>query len=225
MAKYFNIIIKSFFYQILLFPLCLSIDSKALNEILLKEHNKYRLLHNSRALLLENKIIKDATVYAESLVKNSEFIGSSGIYYKGDEKYGENIFQCNNKKCKSQDFSLAVTTWYSESSSYNFDSNIGIKGTYNFTQMIWKSTKKMGCGIGQRNDENYIIVCFYYPRGNIDEQYLNNVFIGNNTKIDNNIDELDNYADYDAYINNERYFDFKKINIILIIFILFIEFI
>ena len=72
--------------------------------------------------------------------------------------------------------------------------------------MILKNTKKKGCGIGQKNEENYIIVCFYYPKWHIEEQYQNNVLVGNNTEIDNNVYELDNYPDYDAYINNERCF-------------------
>ena len=53
---------------------------------------------------------------------------------------------------------------------------------------------------------------------------IKNVFIGNNT-IDNNVYELSNYPDYDAYINNEMDFYLNKFNIILFMFILFIEFI
>ena len=92
--------------------------------------------------------------------------------------------------------------------------------------MIQKNKKKIGCGIGQKNEGNYIIICFYFPKGNIEEQNKDNVFIGNNT-IDNNIYELNNYPDYDAYINisNEIYFYLNKINIILFMLILFIEFI
>ena len=223
MSKYLNIIIKSFLYQLLFLPLYLSLDSKELNNILLNEQNKYRAIHNSKDLSLDNKIIQDATIYVESLSKKSELFESSGTYYQGDGKYGENFYYCNKEECRTN-VKLAVTTWYEESSKYNFDSNIGIKGTYNFTQMIWKNTKKIGCGIGQKNEENYIIVCFYYPRGNIEEQYKDNVFVGNKTEIDNNVYELDNYPDYDAYINNGRYFDLNRINIVLIMFIILFEF-
>jgi len=226
MSSYFKLTLKSFFYQIIFIPLYLTLDSKILNEILLQEQNKYRLLHNSRNLSLDNKIIKDASTYAESLTKNSELIFEpSGIYYNTDEKYGENIFYCNKKTCKDQNVTLAVTTWYEESLNYNYDTNEGIEGTHNFTQMIWKNTKKIGCGLGEKNDESYVIVCFYYPKGNIVNEYKDNVLKGNNTIKEDNAEEYNNiYEDYDEYINNNKYLGLNKYYFLLIIFAVLVEF-
>ena len=203
MSKYFTSITLLFFFQILLFPKYLSIDIKNLNNILLQEHNKYRYIHNVKKLTLDNKIINAATVYAESLASNSipYYLEPSGIYYNENEKYGENLFQCNKKSCKMDNISLVTTIWYNESLNYDFSLNEGNKETNNFTQMVWKDTKKMGCGIGVRNDESYKIVCFYYPRGNVDEKYNENVFIGNNTIKETNTEKVIEYNNYDDYIN------------------------
>ena len=116
--------------------------------------------------------------------------------------------------------SLVTTIWYNESLNYDFSLNRGIKGKDNFTQMVWKETKKMGCGIGVRNDESYKIVCFYYPRGNIDGKYNENVFIGNNTQKEVSIEKIIEYNNYEDYIN--RYEDCLIKNSFFIEKILFI---
>jgi len=41
-----------------------------------------------------------------------------------------------------------------------------------YTQIIWKDTKKVGCGYAQ-GDTRAILVCQYYPQGNIGGQTTN----------------------------------------------------
>lgn len=43
-----------------------------------------------------------------------------------------------------------------------------------FTQMVWDSTTHVGCAKSTDNT-NMVLVCNYYPRGNVDGQYTNNV--------------------------------------------------
>ena len=40
--------------------------------------------------------------YMQNLSQNSDpyYLVPSGSYYNSDEKYGENLFQCNKKSCK-----------------------------------------------------------------------------------------------------------------------------
>ena len=226
MSKYFNYLAKTFLYQIIFLPIYICIDKQTLNKILLQEINKYRILHNAKKLSLSDQIIKDATVYAESLLKNSDpyYLEPSGAYYQGDEKYGENLFQCNRKSCRLENYTLAVDIWYNESSNYDFKLNKGSSKTINFTQMVWRNTKKMGCGIGQRDDGNYKIVCLFYPRGNVDEKYEENVLVGNNTQAEVKTDQVVenvNYDNYEDYItNNGNYF--KKRSIIYLEFLCFL---
>ena len=224
MTKYFNSLKTILIlFNFLFVPIYSIIDSKTLNNILLQEQNKYRKIHNSKKLTLDSKIVNDATVYAQSLAQNSDpyYLEPSNSYYNSDEKYGENLFQCNKKSCKLENITLVTDIWYNESNSYDFKLNKGLKGTYNFTQMIWRNTKKIGCGIGYRSDESYKVVCFYYPRGNINGKYEENVLIGNNTITEEEIKtdqpQQQEYNNYEDYITEDRSFFVNKINLVKII--------
>ena len=233
MSKNINPTLIQIIFQIILISFLSPIysiiyDTKTLNNILLQEINKYRNLHNARKLSSDSKIINDAQVYAESLSKNSDpnFLIPSDTYYESDKKYGENLFQCNKKFCKTENISYVINLWYNESINYDYKLNKGLNITNNFTQMIWKGTKKMGCGIGYRdNEDNYKVVCFFYPKGNIEGKFEENVLIGNNTKkeeeiIESNI-EYKNYEDYISdrsfYINMKEIYLFGVILCILLL--------
>ena len=84
--------------------------------------------------------------------------------------------------------------------------------------MIWKKTKKMGCGVGQIDDNSYKIVCFYYPKGNVDDKYGDNVLPANNSIIEQlNAEPQKEYGDYNDFINSE---DFLRNNIFIFLLIL-----
>ena len=69
-----------------------------------------------------------------------------------------------------------VDRMYQGVSSYDF-SNPGFKeGVGHFTQLVWKNTKKIGCGIAVDDKETYFVTCFYYPSGNYNSQFAVNVF-------------------------------------------------
>lgn len=58
----------------------------------------------------------------------------------------------------------AVDAWYNELSSYKFD-NPGWSGaTGHFTQLVWVSTTKVGCGFNGRCGMA-TFVCQYSPAG------------------------------------------------------------
>ena len=224
MSNYFNSLIPFILPQIIILsfflPTKANFDSKSLNDILLSEINKYRYLHNVKKLSLDSKIINDAQVYAESLCKHSDpyFLEPSDTYYESDQKYGENLFQCNKKTCKADNITIVSNVWYNETHLYDYKTNKGIKGTYNFTQMVWKGTKKMGCGIGYRNDESYKVVCFFYPKGNVEEKYKENVLVRNNTKIEEEVVETEiEYNNYEEYISQNRSNFIKVLNMIGVI--------
>ena len=45
----------------------------------------------------------------------------------------------------------------------------------NFTQLIWKNTKEVGFGFSYDRKGNFYVVANYFPSGNIEGQYQNNV--------------------------------------------------
>ena len=194
-------------------PINNCIDTIVLNNILLQEHNKYRKKHGVPNLELDNDLIKGATAYAESLAKNADpnYLVPSNNYYMGDEKLGENLFQCSKKTCQMENFTQPLDIWYNEIEFYNFNKNEGDKSTANFTQMVWKSTKKLGCGVGQKTETSYKVVCHYLPKGNIYEKYDINVLPVQTVKEQNEKDNTNNNFNgtYEEYITKGS-FNLKK---------------
>lgn len=63
-------------------------------------------------------------------------------------------------------FSDAVDAWYSEVSSYNFDAPGWSSQTGHFTQLVWKSTTKVGCAYTTKCTWS-TYVCQYSAPGNV----------------------------------------------------------
>lgn len=62
-----------------------------------------------------------------------------------------------------------------------------------FTQLVWRTTEKLGCGMAQ-NDINIIyVLCFYNPPGNLDGQYDSNIMLA---KKDGDSDSGCSYTDF-----------------------------
>ena len=73
------------------------------------------------------------------------------------------------------DGSDATMFWYNEQSNYDYSSNLCNYGSVcgHFTQMIWKNTKKIGCGQSTRKKGSMTTVywvCQYDPPGNYNGQ-------------------------------------------------------
>ena len=75
-----------------------------------------------------------------------------------------------------------MSSWYNEVSDYDYD-NPGFSGkTGHFTQVVWKNSTKLGCGVAQGvktiggNQYNaFYVVCQYTPAGNVLNQFPDNV--------------------------------------------------
>ncbi|CAF3536542.1 unnamed protein product [Rotaria sp. Silwood2] len=62
----------------------------------------------------------------------------------------------------------AVKGWYDEISMHNFQRPKFSPKTGHFTQLVWKSSKKLGVGIAYSPDRRGVyVVANYYPAGNI----------------------------------------------------------
>lgn len=80
--------------------------------------------------------------------------------------------------------------WYEEVKKYifDFDSNDRTedednfkRGTGHFTQLVWASSKRIGCGIGVADsDKKFFGVANYDPAGNYLGDFDNNVFPASN---------------------------------------------
>lgn len=136
-------------------------------------HNYYRKKHRSTGSLKKSsRLRRQATRWA----KRCSFRHSSGSYIGSND--GENLAQGYNSVTT---YKAAIKMWYNEIKYWSFSRSRGNGrgATGHFTQMIWKSTKYVGCyrkycgkssGMKKR-----LTVCQYYPAGNYAGRYKSNV--------------------------------------------------
>lgn len=69
----------------------------------------------------------------------------------------------------------SISQWYNGKQFYNFSSPVYNQKSGYFTQLVWKSTNKIGCGLAMNDENKAISVVYYYPRGNVIGQFNENV--------------------------------------------------
>ncbi|KAF8967011.1 hypothetical protein BGZ46_000238 [Entomortierella lignicola] len=125
--------------------------SKKEQQSILDAHNKYRALHQAPPLTWNAK----SAAFGDAWIQACQFQHSHG-------KHGENL------AAGYKDFKSAIAGWYNEVKSYNYN-NPGFSGaTGHFTQVVWKSTKTVGCAKKYCSNSKWTIyICEYDPPGNI----------------------------------------------------------
>uniref|UniRef100_A0A0N5BLQ0 SCP domain-containing protein n=1 Tax=Strongyloides papillosus TaxID=174720 RepID=A0A0N5BLQ0_STREA len=126
----------------------------------LSEINYYRMKHNASGLV-ENQHFSNVAQHSLSiLLRNTR---------KMNVKRFDNIGKGNVFTAP-----LIVNEWYGEHKNYNYNSNIGSRGTRHFTALVWKSAKQIGFGVVRKGDRIY--VKFYFDKSiNIPNLYRQNV--------------------------------------------------
>ncbi|GLC52910.1 hypothetical protein PLESTB_000687000 [Pleodorina starrii] len=154
----------------------------------LSRTNAYRALHRSDPLEWDPLLASSSQTFAEELVGR----GCAGtLSHAHDFGYGENVMSLlrypapNGSACMD-----ATESWYGESWSYLFGSprpytdNTG-KEVGHFTQMVWRNSSAMGCGVAVseaplrfpsgtiHTGGCKVVVCRYFPAGNVpDNQHF-----------------------------------------------------
>jgi uncharacterized protein YkwD len=90
-------------------------------------------------------------------------IASQAFSHRPNNRYGENIYAISGGAASAAE---AVATWAGEARGYDIRNNScsGICGHY--TQLIWRSTTTVGCGVAS-DAERQVWVCNYNPPGNV----------------------------------------------------------
>ena len=135
----------------------------------LARHNFYRAQHNAGDLVRSAKLERIAQEAAEYMVKINNFYFPEATY--NNKPIGMNLFW-NNHRFNGNSI---TNRWYDERNKYDFNNPVYNKDAGGFTQLVWKSTKKMGCGYACKALECYGI-CTYYPAGNYKGMFEENVF-------------------------------------------------
>ena len=122
---------------------------------LLSAHNLYRAKHHAPALAWDDTL----AAYALWHASKCEFRHST------THRYGENL------AAGYPDIQAAVHAWYAEGSSYYYYFPGFSYRTGHFTQLVWKSSKKLGCAYvscdGRNGTPGKYLVCEYSPAGNM----------------------------------------------------------
>jgi pathogenesis-related protein 1 len=82
-----------------------------------------------------------------------------------DGPFGENIFWGSGRRWNP---TQAVGAWVDEKKWYNYANNSCSPGQdcTHYTQIVWRTTTKVGCAIIKCNSGDTFITCNYYPPGN-----------------------------------------------------------
>ncbi|XP_019932532.3 uncharacterized protein LOC109622581 [Aedes albopictus] len=137
----------------------------------LAEHNRLRAQHSAAPLVLDESMCQYAQAWANNLASKNI------LQHRTEKRFGENLYVVFGKaSCSGAD---AVQSWYKEIKDYTFgqpDPGVKFSKVGHFTQVVWKSSKRLGVGMAIASGGNGVyVVCNYDPPGNFKNRYAENV--------------------------------------------------
>jgi uncharacterized protein YkwD len=131
-------------------------------------HNQWRTRTGVPAIRWSNGLTASAQQWADQLarsgcrIKHSTGANGENIYWAGAAQRSDGT--SSRQEITEQN---VVDAWGNEVKDYDYASNSchGVCGHY--TQVVWKSTAEVGCGMTFCSDKAQIWVCHYSPRGNM----------------------------------------------------------
>jgi glioma pathogenesis-related protein 2 len=156
-----------------------ALDVNGLRNNALETHNTYRSAHKTPVLNVSQSLNASAQKYADQLAVKGVF------EHSGMPGIGENLFVLHTTAPAINSSNLAkhaVKSWYDEASLYNYNSPDFSHQTGHFTQIVWKDSTQIGCGISQGAStikgtryNSFYVACHYNPPGNVMRQFASNV--------------------------------------------------
>lgn len=143
---------------------------------ILNSTNFFRWQHNASYIPWNISLAKYALNYAEEC---------DWAHSHSKEGYGENLAR------GYVDVTSAVDAWGYERDLYKFTPTDKVTGfdekTGHFSQLVWKGTQSVGCGVFACNGKNgiggFMLVCEYYPAGNVQSTGSNkNIYFQENVQ-------------------------------------------
>ncbi len=120
-------------------------------------HNLVRSKIGIPPLVWSDQIAGWAQDWANTLLSSGE------LAHRGDRQYGENLYEASGFRPTAYQ---VVNAWAAEARNYQYGSNSCSAICGHYTQVIWRDTKAVGCGVA-RDAKREIWVCNYAPFGNI----------------------------------------------------------
>jgi uncharacterized protein YkwD len=141
-------------------------DTVSIAEEFVIAHNAFRKHFKLPSVVWDQDMADYAQEWANYLQqeRNCKMMHRSKAGRK-ERKYGENLSWASGKHMEPI---YIVKQWVKEAKDYNYDTNSCTPGMKcgHFTQVIWKTTERIGCGVAYC-DNSEVWVCNYDPPGNI----------------------------------------------------------
>jgi uncharacterized protein YkwD len=130
---------------------------RLVEQALLDAHNAVRVRVGSPPLVWSDALATDAARWANHLVATHTFV------HQPNDPHGENLFLMAGGTATPLE---VVRAWMAEMRDYDHNTNScsGVCGHY--TQVIWRSTRAVGCGMAF-DGYRQVWVCEYEPPGNV----------------------------------------------------------
>lgn len=125
---------------------------------MLAAHNLYRARVGTTSLAWSEQLATRAQQWADTLIQRNAFTPR-----RDGAPVGENLFEISGGR---ETPANVVAAWMSEAANYNYETNSCSARCGHYTQVIWKTTKLVGCGVAG-NGKREVWVCDYYPPGNV----------------------------------------------------------
>jgi pathogenesis-related protein 1 len=140
---------------------------------MLAAHNKWRAAVGvSEKLSYSPELAASAQAWANKLKQGNQ----CKMRHSAGEGYGENLYWASalnwsdgRKELQKVSAKHVVDSWGSEQADYNYAKNSCAAGKMcgHYTQLVWRSTQKVGCAVAVCDDtQQQVWVCQYQPAGN-----------------------------------------------------------
>ncbi len=125
---------------------------------MLDAQNRIRAAAGVPELAWSDRLAAAAGNWADSLLKSGKF------EHRPKNKYGENLFETHGYHASATE---VVADWAAEEKNYTRATNSCRAGAVcgHYTQLVWRSTKQVGCAVARGGDRE-VWVCEYDPPGN-----------------------------------------------------------
>jgi pathogenesis-related protein 1 len=151
-------------------------EDKSIEKDMIETHNQIRTKLSVSDLTWSDNLAGYAQIWANHLATENEckikHRPQSGEYA---QRYGENIYWSSalmwsndTREVQATTSKQVVTSWADEEKDYNYANNSCKSGAMcgHYTQVVWRSSKQVGCAAAICPDKGQIWLCNYDPAGN-----------------------------------------------------------
>lgn len=131
-------------------------SAETIRREILEAHNRVRSGVGVPPLVWWDRLAAVAQGWANQLVLEGR------LHHRASPQYGENLYLISGGRATPND---VVSSWAGEAEDYDYRTNTCHGRCGHYTQIVWRSTKAVGCAVARSRDIE-VWVCEYSPPGN-----------------------------------------------------------